>query len=71
MKELCMMVILTILLVFLFIKEWKFTLILLSAILIYGLQVYVFDQLIGHHTILVPRYYIFSNLFLSIGASIN
>jgi hypothetical protein len=59
-----MMGILTILVVFLFIKERKFTLILLSAILIYGLQVYVFDQLVGHHTILVPRYYMFSLIFI-------
>jgi hypothetical protein len=59
-----MMVILTIMVVFLFIKERKFTLILLAAILIYGLQVYVFDQLVGHHTILVPRYYIFSLIFI-------
>jgi hypothetical protein len=63
-ERVIMIVILTILLVFLFIKEWKFTLILLSAILIYGLQVYVFDQLIGHHSILVPRYYIFSLIFI-------
>jgi hypothetical protein len=59
-----MMGILTILVVFLFIKERKFTLILLSAILIYGLQVYIFDQLVGHHTILVPRYYMFSLIFI-------
>ena len=59
-----MMGILTILLMFLFIKERKFTLILLSAILIYGLQVYVFDQLVGHHTILAPRYYMFSLIFI-------
>ncbi len=58
------MVILTIILVFLFIKERKFTLILLSAILIYCIQVYVFDQLVGHHTILVPRYYMFSLIFI-------
>jgi uncharacterized membrane protein len=58
------MIILTILLVFLFIKERKFTLILLSAILIYGLQVYVFDQLVGHHTILVARYYLFTLIFI-------
>jgi uncharacterized membrane protein len=63
-ERVIMIVILTILLVFLFIKEWKFTLILLSAILTYGLQVYVFDQLIGHHSILVPRYYIFSLIFI-------
>jgi uncharacterized membrane protein len=59
-----MIAIITMLLVFLFIKEWKFTLILLFAILIYGLQVYVFDQLVGHHTIVVPRYYIFSLIFV-------
>ncbi len=59
-----LIVILTILFVFLFIREWKFTLILLSAILTYGLQVYVFDQIIGHHSILVPRYYIFSLIFI-------
>jgi hypothetical protein len=59
-----MMGILTILVVFLFKKERKFTLILISAILIYGLQVYVFDQLVGHHTILVPRYYMFSLIFI-------
>ncbi|MBM3454343.1 MAG: hypothetical protein FJX80_04255 [Bacteroidetes bacterium] len=56
--------ILTILLVYLFIKERKFTLVLLSAVLVYGLQLYVFDQLVGHHTILVPRYYIFSLIFI-------
>ena len=40
-------------------KERKFTIILLSVIMIYGLQIFVFDQLVGHHSILVPRYYIF------------
>jgi uncharacterized membrane protein len=59
-----MMAILTTLLVFLFIKERKFTLIFLSAILIYGLQLYLFDQIVGHHTILVPRYYMFSLIFI-------
>ncbi|OYU96169.1 MAG: hypothetical protein CFE21_07080 [Bacteroidetes bacterium B1(2017)] len=63
-EKVMMILILTILLVFLFIKEREFTLILLSAILIYGLQVYVFDQLVGHHTILVPRYYMFCLIFI-------
>jgi uncharacterized membrane protein len=59
-----MIAILAILLVFLFKKKRKFTLILLFALLTYGLQVYLFDQLVGHHTILVPRYYIFSLIFI-------
>jgi uncharacterized membrane protein len=49
---------------FLLVKEWKFTLNFLSAIFIYGLQVYVFDQLVGHHSILVPRYYVFVLIFV-------
>ena len=49
---------------YLLVKEWKFTLILLSSILIYGIQIYVFDQLVGHHSILVPRYYIFVLIFI-------
>jgi len=56
--------ILTIIVVFLFIKELKFTLILLASILIYGIQVFVFDQLVEHHSILVPRYYIFVLIFI-------
>jgi uncharacterized membrane protein len=62
-ERVILIAILTILLVFLYIKESKFTLILLSAILIYGLQVYVFDQIVGHHSVLVPRYYMFSLIF--------
>jgi uncharacterized membrane protein len=63
-EKVVLMAILIILLVFLFIKERKFALVLFSAILIYGLQVYVFDQLVGHHTILVPRYYLFELVFI-------
>jgi uncharacterized membrane protein len=59
-----LIVLLIALLAFLFYREWKFTLILLSVILIYGLQIYVFDQLVGHHSILVPRYYMFSLIFI-------
>jgi uncharacterized membrane protein len=43
----------------LFFKERKFLLILFLSILIYGLQIFVFDQIVGHHSILVPRYFIF------------
>jgi hypothetical protein len=49
---------------FLFFRERNFTLILLSTILMYGLQVYIFDQLVESHTILVPRYYLFSLVFI-------
>jgi len=63
-EKLIIMIILTLLFVFLFLKERKFTLILFSGIIIYGLQVYLFDQLVGHHTILVPRYYIFALIFI-------
>jgi uncharacterized membrane protein len=49
---------------FLLVKEWKFTLVLLSAILIYGIQIFVFDQMVGHHSILVPRYYVFVLIFV-------
>ena len=49
---------------FLLLKEWRFTALLISVIFIYGLQMYVFDQLIGHHSILVPRYYIFLLIFV-------
>ena len=63
-ERIILIVILITLLAFLFFREWKFTLILFSTILMYGLQVYVFDQLVEHHTILVPRYYIFLLIFI-------
>lgn len=59
-----LLVIFSIMILFLFLKEWKFTLVLLSTIIFYGLQLYIFDQLEGHHSILVPRYYIFSLIFV-------
>jgi uncharacterized membrane protein len=48
----------------LFAKQTRFILILLSTIFIYGLQIYVFDQIVGHHSILVPRYYLFVLVFV-------
>jgi uncharacterized membrane protein len=51
-------------LILLLLKKWKITLILSFAILIYGLQVYVFDQIVGHHSILVARYYVFVAIFV-------
>ena len=48
----------------LLIRESKFITILLSTILIYGVQIYIFDQIIEHHSILVPRYYIFVLIFI-------
>lgn len=59
-----LIVLLSIMIVYLFIKERKFALVLLSAFFIYGLQIFGFDQVVGHHTILVPRYYIFSLIFI-------
>ncbi len=48
----------------LLIKERKFTAILLSTIFIYGIQIYIFDQIVEHHSILVPRYYMFVLIFI-------
>jgi uncharacterized membrane protein len=59
-----LIIILSLLIVYLFINDWQFTSILLSATLIYGLQIYFFDQVVEHHTILVSRYYIFSLIFI-------
>lgn len=50
--------------VFLFINDRKYMLILFGSILIYGLQIYFFDQIVGNHTILTPRYYIFLLIFI-------
>jgi len=30
----------------------------------YGIQIYVFDQIVEHHSILVPRYYMFVLIFI-------
>jgi|LSQX01.2.fsa_nt_gb uncharacterized membrane protein len=48
----------------LFAKDWKFPTLMLSVILGYGLQIYIFDQLIDHHSILVPRYFLFVLIFI-------
>jgi len=63
-EQFILIVLLIIFFVFLFLSEWKFTLILLCTILMYGLQIYVFDQIVEHHTILVPRYYMFLLIFI-------
>lgn len=63
-EQIIIIILLVTLFAFLFFREWKFTLILVSAILIYGLQIYIFDQLVEHHSVLVPRYYIFSLVFI-------
>ncbi|MDB2463805.1 glycosyltransferase family 39 protein [Flavobacteriaceae bacterium] len=63
-EQIILSVILVTLIAFLFFRECKFTLILISTILMYGLQIYIFDQLVEHHSILVPRYYIFSLVFI-------
>lgn len=57
-------VLITLVIVFLLVKEFKFTMLLLSAIFIYCIQIYIFDQIVGHHSILVPRYYIFALIFI-------
>ena len=45
-------------------REWKKLLIFFSIITVYFSQIYIFDHLFDHHTILVPRYYIFTLIFL-------
>lgn len=45
-------------------KNLRFVVIMLAVVFAYGLQVYVFDQLVDHHTILVPRYYLFVLIFI-------
>jgi uncharacterized membrane protein len=50
--------------VFLFKKNRKFLLSILGVLVAYFTQVFLFDQVIDHHSILVPRYYIFLLLFL-------
>lgn len=51
-------------LLLLLINNWKFIVPLIGVIFGYGLQVYLFDQLVEHHTILVPRYYLFVLIFV-------
>jgi len=66
-------------------KKLKFALTLLLTIVLYGVQIYFFDQVVDHHTILIPRYYIFvlipifwglfvlienSNVYYSIGIAV-
>lgn len=63
-EKIILMVLLFTLLVFLFFRELKYTLILISAVLMYGIQIFIFDQLVEHHSILVPRYYMFSLIFI-------
>lgn len=48
---------------FLLKKNKKFLLSILGVIVVYFIQVFLFDQIIDHHSILVPRYYIFLLLF--------
>jgi len=45
-------------------RKWKKLLIFLSIIIVYFSQIYIFDHLLDHHTILVPRYYIFILIIL-------
>ena len=63
-ERIILIVLLVTLFAFLFFREWKFTLILFFTILMYGMLIYFFDQLVEHHSILVPRYYIFSLIFI-------
>ena len=63
-EKVILFILLIIFLSLLFFKEKKFTLVLMSAIFIYGIQIYIFDQIVGHHSILVPRYYIFLLIFI-------
>ena len=63
-EKVVLFILILIILSLLFFKERKFTLVLVSAIFVYGIQIYIFDQIVGHHSILVPRYYIFLLIFI-------
>ena len=63
--ELIIIVSLFTLISFLYFKRdgWTSTIVILT-IMFYGAQILVFDQLIDHHSILVPRYYLFVLVFV-------
>jgi uncharacterized membrane protein len=63
-EKLIMLVIATLVLLYLIFKNPRFALLFVSVILVYGLQIYLFDQLVGKHSILVPRYYILVLIFI-------
>jgi len=52
------------LLMYLFKARRKAACYLLFTFLFYGIQIYLFDQITGHHSILVSRYYMFLLLFI-------
>lgn len=44
-------------------NSWKKRFVYMGVIFIYFIQIYLFDQILDHHTIVVPRYYIFILVF--------
>lgn len=63
-EQLIIVIILLSTIFLLLMNERKFAILLLGTIFMYGIQIYIFDQLIDHHSILVPRYYLFLLILL-------
>ena len=63
-KAILILIIIISSIILLILKEQIVVLILYLSISIYGIQIFLFDQIVGHHSILVPRYYLFSIIFI-------
>lgn len=63
-EQLIILALITLVFSILVADNWKFAALILIVIGGYGIQIYLFDQLVDHHTILVPRYYSFAIIFI-------